>query len=75
MTSEIISIIAVGIALVGLVLVSNREITRIFRAGITAMRGEMAELREWMARVEGISKASSGVMSSRRQRSEEGTSS
>ena len=40
MTSEIIGIIAVGITLAGLVLVSNREITRIFRTGIKAEREE-----------------------------------
>ena len=57
MTPELIGIVAVGVALAGIVLVSIRELRgeiKSVRAEIKAVRGEMAELRERMARIEGI---------------------
>lgn len=61
MTPEIISIVAVGVALAGVVLVSVRENTRVLRAEMKDvraemkdMRGEMAEFRERLARIEGM---------------------
>ena len=68
MTPEIISIIAVGVVLAGVVLISVRENTRVLRAemkdicaelkdvrGETKdMRIEMAELRERLARIKGM---------------------
>ena len=54
MTPEIISIVAVGVALAGVVLVSVRENTRVLRAGMKDVRGEMAEFRERLARIEGM---------------------
>ena len=64
MTPELIGIVAVGVALAGLVLVSNRGIRaeirdvraeiKDVRADIESLRGGMVELRERMARIEGM---------------------
>ena len=54
MTPELIGIVTVGVALAGLALVSIRENARVLRTEITAVRGEMARLRERMARIEGM---------------------
>ena len=51
MTPEITSIIAVGVVLAGVVLVSVRENTRVLRAEMKDMRVGMAELRERLARI------------------------
>lgn len=57
MTPEIISVIAVGVALAGIVLISIRglrgEIAAV-RGETAVLRGEMAELRNPMARIEGM---------------------
>lgn len=50
-TPEITSIIAVGVVLAGVVLVSVRENTRVLRAEMKDMRVGMAELRERLARI------------------------
>ena len=50
-TPEITSIIAVGVVLAGVVLVSVRENTRVLRAEMKDMRVGMAKLREWLARM------------------------
>ena len=50
-TPEITSIIAVGVVLAGVVLVSVRENTRVLRAEMKGMRVGMAELRERLARI------------------------
>ena len=61
MTPELAGIVAVGVALAGLVLVSNRENARALRAGMKDMRDEMRDMRaemkslgERMARIEGM---------------------
>ncbi len=48
MTPELIGILAVGVALAGLVLVALRENTRSLRAEIKAVRTEVKDLREEM---------------------------
>ena len=50
MTPETIAILAVGIALAGMILHTNRETNR----AIDGVRGDVAELRERMARLEGL---------------------
>ena len=50
MSGEIITIIAVGVALAGLILTSFRTL----RDDITGLRSEVAGLRERMAHLEGL---------------------
>ena len=57
MSPELIGIVAVGVALAGLVLVSNRALRagiRDVRAEIKDVRTEVKDLRERMARIEGV---------------------
>ena len=46
MTPELIAVVAVGVALAGIVLVALRENTRILRAEIKDVRTEVKDLRE-----------------------------
>ena len=46
MTPELIAVVAVGVALAGIVLVALRESTRILRAEIKDVRAEVKDLRE-----------------------------
>ena len=55
MTPELIGVVAVGVALAGLVLVSNRETARVLRAEIKAVRAEIkAEREERKAQFESV---------------------
>ena len=57
MSGEIIAILAVGVALAGLVLNSNRglrEDINDLRGEVNGLRGEVGELRERMAHLEGL---------------------
>ena len=48
MTPELIAVVAVGVALAGIVLVALRENTRVLRAEIKDVRAEVKDLREDM---------------------------
>ena len=54
MSGEMIAIVAVGVALAGVILTSLRGTEARLGAQIKDLRGEVGELRERMARLEGL---------------------
>ena len=68
MTPEIISIIAVGVALAGVVLISVRENTRVLRAEMKDIRAEVKDVRGEMKDVRGEMKDMRVEMAELRER-------
>ncbi len=68
MTPEIISIIAVGVALAGVVLISVRENTRVLRAEMKDIRAEIKDVRGEMKDVRGEMKDMRVEMAELRER-------
>lgn len=54
MTPELIGIIAVGVALAGVILISNRDLRNEMRAELKEIRAILADVRGRVARIEGL---------------------
>lgn len=54
MTPELIGIITVGVALAGMILISNRDLRNEMRAELKEIRADLADVRDRVARIEGL---------------------
>lgn len=54
MTPEPIGIITVGVALAGMILISNRDLRNEMRAELKEIRADLADVRSRVARIEGL---------------------